>query len=183
MTARVMHADPFEFVPQLKLWLACNKKTTVRGTDHGIWRRILLIPFEVQIPEAEQDKTLKEQLIAGEAPGILAWAVRGGLKWQRDGLAPPETVLAATRDYRGEQDRLTGFLEECCEVGESFETPMAELFEAYDAWAAREKESHPASKRALGNMLRDRGFMPDRAGGGGRIRRGLRVRNPGRPDA
>ncbi len=178
MTARVMYGDPFEFLPQLKLWLACNKRPTIRGTDEGIWRRIRLIPFEVQIPEAEQDKTLKDRLIAEEAPGILAWAVRGCLEWQKEeDLAPPEVVLAATGAYRAEENRLAGFLDECCETGEGFEAPMAGLFEAYRKWADDGNEPRPASKKTFGSLLRDSGYAPERAGDGSRIRRGLRLRH------
>ena len=74
ITARFLHREFFEFVPQFKLWLATNHKPTIRGDDHAIWRRIRLIPFAVTIPEAEQDGDLGAKL-AEERAGILKWAV------------------------------------------------------------------------------------------------------------
>ena len=44
----------------------------MRGTDEGIWSRIMLIPFEVTIAKDKRDPLLKQKL-ASELPGILAW--------------------------------------------------------------------------------------------------------------
>ncbi|OQZ05630.1 MAG: hypothetical protein B6D36_09155 [Planctomycetes bacterium UTPLA1] len=86
--ARKMRQDFFEFRPTFKLFLATNHRPIVRGDDTGIWRRIRLWPFTVEIPPEEQDHALKEKLRA-ELPGILAWSVRGCMAWQDDGLRPP----------------------------------------------------------------------------------------------
>jgi len=83
--ARFMRQDFFDFTPSHKLFMAVNHRPEIQGTDKGIWRRIRLIPFEVEIPEKQQDPKLLDKLIE-EAPGILAWAVRGCLQWQQSGL-------------------------------------------------------------------------------------------------
>ena len=108
-----MHENFFEFDATHTVWLAANHKPTVRGNDDGIWRRLRLVPFTERIPDAEQDRTLPEKLKA-EFPGILAWAVRGCLKWQESGLREPLIVQAATSAYRNQQDVLGTFLEERC---------------------------------------------------------------------
>jgi len=89
--------------------MATNHKPVIRGTDEGIWRRIRLVPFTVVIPEEEQDTTVPEKLRA-ELPGILAWAVRGCLAWQQEGLPVPEEVQQATAGYREEMDTFGRFL-------------------------------------------------------------------------
>ena len=58
--------------------MAVNHQPEIRGTDKGIWRRVRLIPFGVEISEEQQDQKLLEKLIE-EALGILAWVVRGCL--------------------------------------------------------------------------------------------------------
>ena len=83
--ARKLFKDFFQFLPTHKIILAANHKPVVSGTDHAVWRRIKLVPFVVTIPEEAKDKVLPEKLKA-EVPGILAWAVRGCLDWQRGGL-------------------------------------------------------------------------------------------------
>src|SRR5262249_40147816 len=70
ISARFMRAEFFEFKPECKLWLATNHKPVIRGTDKAIWDRIRLIPFEIRIPEGEQDKQLLAKL-QDELPGIL----------------------------------------------------------------------------------------------------------------
>ena len=71
-----MREDFWEFSATHNIWLAANHKPQVRGTDHGIWRRIKLIPFTVIIPDDQQDKELLNKLLA-ELPGILNWALAG----------------------------------------------------------------------------------------------------------
>ncbi len=83
--ARRMREDFWQFRPSHTVVLATNHKPTIRGTDHGIWRRIRLVPFTVTIPDAEQDKQLTSKLRA-EWPAILRWAVAGCIDWQRNGL-------------------------------------------------------------------------------------------------
>ena len=78
ITARFLFKEFFDFKPQFKIWLAANHKPNISGSDHGIWRRIRLVPFTVTIPEQERDPRLTQKL-AEELPGILAWAVRGCL--------------------------------------------------------------------------------------------------------
>src|SRR5262249_1677210 len=109
VTARFLFAEYFEFRPGFKLWLAANHKPVIKGTDYAIWRRIHLIPFSVQFEGEHKDTELAAKLLT-ELPGILAWAVRGCLAWQRDGLRPPEMVQAATEEYRKEMDVVGNFL-------------------------------------------------------------------------
>jgi len=76
---------------------------------------LVLIDFPHQIPEAMKNNNLNEELKV-EAPGILAWAIRGCLEWQRGGLNPPEKVLNSTRPYFEEQENVRRWLDECCEL-------------------------------------------------------------------
>src|SRR5581483_6851438 len=114
MIARFMRGEFFEFMPEFKLWLATNHKPIVRG-DKAIWRRLKLVPFEVSIP-LDQQKPRHEvmEMFAAEHSGILNWAIKGCLDWQRNGLGVPEEVVNATRDYEAEQDTFAMFLEDEC---------------------------------------------------------------------
>jgi putative DNA primase/helicase len=132
--ARRLYQDLFEFTPTWKLFLSANHKPTIRGSDHAVWRRIKLVPFTVTISDAEKDKDLPAKLRA-EWPGILAWAVRGCLGWQRYGLGEPEEVRAATDAYRAEQDTVAGFVNDCCFVHPSAKAKASSLFEEYVKWS------------------------------------------------
>jgi putative DNA primase/helicase len=171
--AKRLYRDPFEYVPQFQMILATNHKPVIRGTDHAIWRRIRFVPFDVAIPDAEQDKDLPAKLGA-ESAGILAWMVQGCLAWRREGLGNPEPVRRATAAYRTEMDVLAGFLAECCEPASHAQVRGQDLYESYTEWCASAGE-RPISQRMLALALAERGYV------GGRNRRerfwrGLRLR-------
>lgn len=137
ITARHLYAEMFDFMPQFKLWLAVNHCPKVSADDGAIWRRILRIGFEHTVPVAERDKTLKPYLRdpAGGAPAVLAWAVEGCLRWQREGLDIPEAVLASTAAYRNESDPLATFFEDCLRFHPSAWTSWTSIISAYSCHA------------------------------------------------
>jgi putative DNA primase/helicase len=160
ISARFMRAEWFRFTPEFKIWLYGNSKPRIRGMDHGIWRRIRLIPFTATIPDSEKDPQLSTKL-RNELPGILTWAVRGCLEWQRSGLITPECVRVATEGYRDEMDTIGAFLSECCVVNPKAYTPMGELYNAYTSWCERSGE-RSLSKNQLGTQLEKRGYPSKR---------------------
>ncbi|MDW7730682.1 MAG: phage/plasmid primase, P4 family [Bacillota bacterium] len=169
LVGRFLHREYFEFVPSFKLWLHTNHKPTIRGTDNAIWDRIKLIPFEVRIPD-EMVKPRREvdNVLEAERPGILAWAVKGCLDWQREGLTTPEAVKRGTDEYREESDVLKEFLDECCTIGESNQIAKTELFEAYTQWGRNSGERFTLNKTKFGAALKQRGFDEYRETGGRR---------------
>jgi putative DNA primase/helicase len=171
ISARFMRGEWFQFRPVCKLWLRTNHRPTIRGTDHGIWDRIRLVPFEVRFDEGQDDKTLPEKLRA-ELPGILGWLLQGCLSWQTNGLGLPEAVSRATQAYRAEQDVLGDFLAECCALAPAATVRSAELFAAYRRWCEQNSEP-PLGRKALAGRLQERGLSPARGSFGVWIWRGI----------
>lgn len=156
ITARFLHAEYFEFVPEFKLWLGTNHKPVIRGTDFAIWRRIRLIPFTVKIPPEEIDLDLGEKLKT-ELPGILNWALAGYHAWKNEGLKPPEAVTVASEGYRAEMDVLSAFLDDRCIIDRAAMVKNSELYSAYVEWA-EETGEFKKSSRKLNAALVERGF-------------------------
>lgn len=146
VTARKLYGDEFEFKPEFKLWMATNHKPVIRGTDTGIWRRIHMIPFTVQIPEEKIDRRLKYKLSA-ELTGIFRWAVEGCLLWQKEGLKMPRAVLEEVREYRREMDVISAFVEDKCTVGKGLSVKSSQLFAAYLNWAEQNNEYRMSSTK------------------------------------
>jgi putative DNA primase/helicase len=115
-----------------------------------------LIPF-TQSFTGRADKTLKDRL-REEAPGILAWLVRGALAWQREGLNPPDVVRAATEEYRHENEPLTPFLEACCVIKENARAKASDLFSAYGRWCDENhvRDWHRLTQTTFGKQMRKR---------------------------
>lgn len=176
ITARFMRQDFFEFAPTHKIFLAANHKPRVRGTDHAIWRRLQLVPFEQTINEAEKDPQLGAKLKA-EAAGILAWAVRGCVEWQRMGIGRVADVVDATAGYREDQDSVALFIADICEQDSSGFASSAEIYRSYVRWCESVGEK-PWTGRALSNSFIERGYVQGKRSG---VRgfQGIKVRSPG----
>lgn len=134
VTARFLYAEEFEYTPKFKIWVSTNHKPIIRGTDDGIWRRLVLIPFDVQIPEEKVDKDLKYKLLR-EAPAILNWMAEGAYMWMQEGLAMPEKLKEAVQKYRNEMDTLGQFIEDCCKVDKNSSEKVSNLHQAYKTWS------------------------------------------------
>jgi len=154
VTARFLYGEEFNFEPKFKIWVTTNHKPIVRGTDDGIWRRLLLIPFDVQIPEEKVDKDLKYKLLR-EAPAILNWAVEGCLMWQKNGLQIPDKIIDASEGYRKEMDVIEQFIEDECIVSEGERVGAKELYTAYKKWADESGE-YEMSMTKFGKKMTDK---------------------------
>ena len=159
--ARRMREDFWEFDPTHTIFLATNHRPEVRGTDHAIWRRLKLVPFDVTIPETEQDKQLAAKLRA-ERPGILTWIVRGCLEYQHEGLGEPEEVKAATESYRVEMDVLAAFIEDRCVVHPRASAGATPLYNTYKEWCEESGETR-LTQTKFGRRLKERGFRSEKS--------------------
>ena len=158
--ARRLYQDFEEFDPTHKLFLAANHKPNV-GDGDAIWRRLCVVPFTVSIPEKKQDKDLLNKL-RNEFPGILNWALRGCLEWQkRKGLHPPPAVVSATDTYRAEMDVIERFLTEECTVDSHGTVNVTKLFQAFTDWCAGNAEQLRLSAQNFSARLKNRGFEHD----------------------
>ena len=145
--ARFMRGDFFEFAPTNKLQLLTNHKPTIKGQDVGIWDRTLLVNYAARFGTQEEldagiathlrDTSILEKL-STEKAGILRFIAEGGQEWFRDGLNPPDSVLAASKSYKEEQDRVKMFIEERCELGADYRVALTSefggLYNEYQNW-------------------------------------------------
>ena len=151
VTARKLYGDEFEFKPEFKLWMAANHKPVIRGHDHGIWRRMHIVPFTVQIPKEKIDKTLIDKLLT-EIDGVFQWALEGLKLYQSEGLELPEMVSAATAEYRMEMDVVARFLEECTENSFAGMVRASDLYQTFALWAKNNNE-YPMSNTKFGKEV------------------------------
>ncbi len=139
VTARKLYAEEFEFKPEFKLWMATNHKPVIRGTDTGIWRRIHLIPFTVNIPAEKVDRKLKDKLMQ-ELDGIFLWCLEGLKRYNAEGLSKPSAVIKAVEQYRGEMDTISKFLDECTVSAPCRCVKARDLYNVYSRWCEENGE-------------------------------------------
>ena len=172
--ARFLYGSEFEYKPKFKIWMATNHLPIIRGTDDGIWRRIKIIPFNIQIPKEKVDKKLEYKLKA-EYTGILNWIVQGAIMWQQEGLEDPEAVTKVIETYRAEMDPLDAFLEECCTTGQNYSIKAREMYDAYHEWA-KESEEYKMSMTKFGREMRKKLLRVKRRDGWYYV--GLKLKEP-----
>jgi putative DNA primase/helicase len=161
ITARHLNKEFFSFRPQAKLTMQGNFRPKITGTDEGIWRRMILVPWPVQIPTAQIDSHLDLKLYA-EASGILNWMLDGLRDWLDYGLVLPDSVKAATAEYRADSDPLGGFLDVCTRSVIGRKVQSTAMHALFCAWAKANGEATWTMK-GLANALTERGIPKKKA--------------------
>jgi putative DNA primase/helicase len=133
--ANLMRRDPITFLPSHTLIMLTNHLPVISGEDEAVWRRVLVVPFHVVIPEDERDPGLSQELKAA-APAVMAWAATGWREYQRIGLSAPDAVRASTDAYREDSDQLGRFLADRCFPGPRMQVGARDLFHAYSTWCS-----------------------------------------------
>lgn len=136
---RRLHKDFFEVDPHFKIILSGNHKPRIDDDSDGIWRRLLLVPWTIQIAEADTDRALPRKLRA-EADAVFAWMVEGAVEYLNHGLDIPAGVRAASNEYRQESDAIGTFIRLACHVTgnpDDKEKPI-DLYHAFEKFAASE---------------------------------------------
>jgi putative DNA primase/helicase len=151
-TARFLFGEDFTFRPEGKIWLAANTKPTISERAYAAWRRVHLVPFNVSILKENQDPNLESKLL-DELPGILNWALDGLREYHAIGLAPPKEVLAATNEYRRENDSLQGFIGECCTIAQLSICRNSDLFGEYQKYC-KDSGHEPLSQKKFSEELK-----------------------------
>jgi len=165
--ARFLRQEFFEFIPEFKVFFTTNHKPIIGGVDEGIWRRVKIIPFTLNLKPHERDKKLEEKLSL-EMSGILNWALEGCIKWQQSGIKEPKVVMDATGNYKAEMDILAPFLDEMCYTdepkNEAIRIEAKELYNIYDRWCSQSGERQ-IGNRSFYRMLETKGFGKTKGAG------------------
>lgn len=177
--ARNLYGSPFTFEPSHTVFLITNHTPHVNSDDEALWERVVLLEFTQRFideptepNEHKRDPYLMRKL-ESEASGILAWLVRGCMRWQRQGLLIPECVKIATETYRLGEDSLGSFLEENCLQGD-FEVLAKEFYGSYHEWS-KENGNKPMSNTAFGKRMSKKFEKRRQSGTGKTVYQGVKL--------
>ena len=133
------YKDPFDFVPSHTLVLYTNHLPKVGAMDRGIWRRLIVIPFNAVISGESDVKNYADYLQKNAGQYVLQWIIEGAAKVIKENFNPklPKVVEDAIGRYRNDSNWLGYFVEECCDVGEEFVEKSGDFYNAYRAFCMR----------------------------------------------
>lgn len=149
LTARLLYGNFFTWDPTHKIQMLTNHMPQIASTDHGIWRRIMAVPFEAKFgSQADVDKgdathfkdltTMDKLQSQKEINGVIKWLIDGAHEWFKNGLQVPDRVRIASEKYRIEQNRMLQFVNECCDIGDTYTTVFGSkeggIYSEYVKW-------------------------------------------------
>ena len=158
VTCRFLYNEFFTYRPTYKIFLSCNDKPRLKGTDNAIWDRMKILPFNVRFKDDERDLKLYEKLV-NESEGILNWMVQGCIRWQIEGLEDCATVIEQTNVYRNEEDAFGRFFTDKVQKKMGAFTTVEELWKAYSIWARANGEPEIGSTIAIGHKMKKKGYQ------------------------
>ena len=173
ISARFLHKEFFEFLPTFTAWLRTNHKPIITGEDHGIWRRLVVLPFDRTFTEGEKDPQLEDKLM-DESDGILQWVLEGVRMYLNDGLKLSPRIKAEVAKYRSDSDMLGEFLADKTTPHASAKVNQVEMYKAWRVWC-EESGVRPGSKKTFTQRLAERGY-PEGRSNGARLYVGLALR-------
>ena len=156
MPARNLFKGFFEFTPVFKAHLSGNGLPKIDGTDNGIWRRMVVVPWVKTIPE-ERRRDLHEVVaeFVAEGSGILNWLIEGMLIFLREGFIVPAAAQTATQSYRDEMDPVGQFVNTCVKEAPGNKVQASSMYRAYESWALANAMT-PLKATGFGIKIRDK---------------------------
>jgi P4 family phage/plasmid primase-like protien len=184
ITARGMRSNAYiDRFPSFTPWLVANDVPTIEGADAALLRRVLVVPWDVQIAPENEDIFYLQRLLSSSSEAILAWAIEGHEMWLKSPRLRdiPAGALQAAGDFAEGVNDLGAWLSARTDRGDDFYEIPARLYEDYEGWCAEngiEKKDGKMSSTAFGRRLAGLGMERDKRSIGGKqvhVRMGIRL--------
>lgn len=136
--AEKKYKDPFYFTPTHMLVLYTNHLPRISGSDDGIWRRLIVIPYTRKLTGKDDIKNYADYLYENAGEYILSWLIEGAKKVidSKFRIAEPKVVTDAIREYKEQSNWFNHFIEDCCEIGKGYEVSSSQLYSSYRAYCS-----------------------------------------------
>lgn len=134
--AEKKYKAPFSYVPTHTLVLYTNHLPRVGAIDQGTWRRLIVIPFNAKIEGKADIKNYADFLFKTAGGAVLQWIIEGAKRVIASDykIAQPRVVQDAIQKYKENNDWLSHFLEDCCEIDPSYEAKSGEVYNTYRSY-------------------------------------------------
>ena len=161
VAANPKYKAPFSFTPSHTLVLYTNFLPRVGSSDRGTWSRLTVLPFNAHLRDtAGERKDFAESLFTQAGGAVLSWMIEGARRFIANGykLTPPAVVREALAEYRKSCDWLGAFIEEDCELGESYAVGSTDLYQRYTAFC-QVSGDYRRDSRDFASAMQSAGFV------------------------
>ncbi len=171
--------------PITKFFIETNFIPKMPFDDDAAFNRFGIIKFLNTIDLDKCDPSKKQFLLTDQdaQKAILAWIVQGCYDWQDSGLAPPDSVNAARKEYQASMNPLAEFFNDQVVIEPGAAVSTAELFQRFKDVASRDAYLEAPSIISFGAHLTRLGYpsktMRDTSGNLIKGRVGIRLRGLG----
>jgi len=166
LEAKALYSQPHQITNYAKLVFNCNELPKDTEQTHAFFRRFLIVPFDVTIPEDEQDSELPQRIIKTELSGVFNWVMEGLERLlQQKAFTNSEAVRVQLETYKKQSDSMQMFIEDEGFKKSTDFMPLKEFYENYRGYC-RDSGYHPISKRTLSDRLKNKGYIAERKSAG-----------------
>ncbi len=161
--ARQIYSTPFMMTNYAKLIFNCNELPREVEQTNAFFRRFVIVPFNVTIPEEEQDIHLAQRIIGSELSGVFNWVLDGLSRLlENGGLTQSDLIKEQIDNYRRESDSVQMFIEENGYIpSTNTYKKRQELYVEYSSYA-RDNGYKAVSNKTFGDRIGRLGFEMER---------------------
>jgi len=182
ISTREIGGRRYEFFPTHKLFISTNHPPKVKDLSFGLFRRLVIVPFDYIIPVEKQNPRLVEEILNEERDGIFNWLVEGWKRYQELRLnITCKRIEEEIVDFRSSTDVVYDWIRERCVLDPEAMTPFPELYEDFRQWFIEVygDEEDVIGKSAFSKLLEAKKIRTVRVGKTNKtFKKGIRLKNP-----
>ena len=159
--SRGLYADPFFWTPRGMPIISCNRTPKIKDEDEGTRRRLVFVPFDVNLralpPDKQRDQGEVEAEMRSQGSGILNWLIAGFQDFMQRGIDMPEPMTRLKAQLLEAADPVGVFLDEMTTKEAAGRLNVTEFYKVHEAWCEQEGRTLYQSK-TVGDILVEKGF-------------------------
>lgn len=159
--SRGLYADPFFWTPKGMPILSCNRTPKIKDEDEGTKRRLVFLPFDVNLralpPEKQRAQGEVEAEMREQGSGILNWLIEGFREFMVRGIDMPETMIRLKAQLLEAADPVGVFIDEMTVKDNGGRLNVTDFYKVHEAWCEQEGRTIYQSK-TVGDIMVEKGF-------------------------
>lgn len=154
INARALYKDEIQFKNKAKITIVSNKKLDFDSNDQAVVDRIKFLPFNARFEPTDNESKALKTWISKNIDRFFSYFANGAIRWYNDkNLALPNVARKATEQRCNENNSYKNFLDDRCELDESYRLKGSIARSEYETFCADEKIIKPLSSNEFGALL------------------------------